>query len=268
MGHGKLRKFAENETFRCLLQPSASDVLDKAPGSRELKLRDHPVKGRWGGEVFGNSHPIVLELGCGKGDYTIALALRHPEINYIGVDIKGARLWKGAKYATEQALPNVAFLRTRIEFIEAFFGPGEVSEIWLTFSDPQLHGSENSRLSSPLFLERYRQFLAPGGLIHLKTDSRFLYEYTQAVCRVNGLSVSAQGTDIYHQPIEASAEVTQVQTFYEKMFLEMGLPITYMAFCIDHEGPYRFPGEVFDADYWVEAEGPRRSFSHQPARKE
>jgi tRNA (guanine-N7-)-methyltransferase len=268
MGHGKLRKFAENETFRCLLQPSASDVLDKAPGSRELKLRDHPVKGRWGAAMFGNSHPIVLELGCGKGDYTIALALRHPEINYIGVDIKGARLWKGAKYATEQALPNVAFLRTRIEFIDAFFGPGEVSEIWLTFSDPQLHGSENSRLSSPLFLERYRKFLTPGGLIHLKTDSRFLYEYTRAVCRVNGLSVSAQGTDIYHQPIDAPAEVTQVQTFYEKMFLEMGLPITYMAFCIDHEGPYRCPGEAFDADYWLEAEGPRRSFSHQPARKE
>ena len=290
MGHGKLRKFAENETFRCLLQPDASQVLDKDPGSRELKLRDHAIKGRWGREMFGNDHPIVLELGCGKGDYTIALALRHPEINYIGVDIKGARLWKGAKYATENALPNVAFLRTRIEFIDAFFGPGEVSEIWLTFSDPQLHGSENSRLSSPLFLERYRRFLQPGGIIHLKTDSRFLYEYTSAVCQVNNLQILASGTDIYRDGIHVSEpmatlgrvrgrklqlsgvaqrrfgdmyaisvkEITEIQTFYEKMFLEMGLPITYLAFCIDHEGPYAFPGEAFDADYWLEAEGPRQ----------
>ena len=280
MGHGKLRKFAENETFRCLLQPDASQVLDKEPGSRELKLRDHAIKGRWGRDMFGNDHPIVLELGCGKGDYTIALALRHPEINYIGVDIKGARLWKGAKYATENALPNVAFLRTRIEFIDAFFGPGEVSQIWLTFSDPQLHGSENSRLSSPLFLERYRHFLKPGGIIHLKTDSRFLYEYTNAVCQVNNLQIFASGTDVYRDGTGVSEpmatlgiyaisvnEITEIQTFYEKMFLEMGLPITYLAFCIDHDGPYAFPGEAFDADYWLEAEGPRRSFSHQPAPK-
>ena len=190
MGHAKLKKFAENETFRCLLQPDASAVLaDKQPGSRKLVLRDHPIKGNWGRDMFGNDNPIVLELGCGKGDYTIALALRNPSVNYIGVDIKGARLWAGAKYATENALPNVAFLRTRIEFIGAFFGPSEVSEIWLTFSDPQLRGSENARLSSPLFLERYRSFLKPGGIVHLKTDSRYLYEYTQAVCKVNGLQI-------------------------------------------------------------------------------
>jgi tRNA (guanine-N7-)-methyltransferase len=306
MGHGKLKKFAENETFRCLLQPSAEAILDKEPGSKALRVRDHAIKGRWGREMFGNDHPIVLELGCGKGDYTIALALRHPEINYIGVDIKGARLWKGAKYATENALPNVAFLRTRIEFIEAFFGPSEVSEIWLTFSDPQLRGSENARLSSPLFLERYRKFLKPEGLIHLKTDSRYLYEYTQAVCKVNGLPVYICSTDVYREgtlvpksvatlghvrgrgpqaegavggaeakrrrfgdecalPMDLSA-VTEVQTFYEKMFLEMGLPITYMAFGIGHEGAYRYPGDAFDHEYWLEAEGPRRSFSHQPSK--
>ena len=296
MGHGKLKKFAENETFRCLLQPDASAVLAKEPGSRELKLNDHPIKGNWGRDMFGNDHPIVLELGCGKGDYTVALARRHPDINYIGVDIKGARLWKGAKEATQQAMPNVAFLRTRIEFIEAFFGPGEVSEIWLTFSDPQLRGSENARLSSPLFLERYRKFLKPGGIVHLKTDSRFLYEYTQAVCKVNDLKVLVYGTDIYeegmyipepslrdpshpdgwlppscvagHPFLTDMGAVLQVQTFYEKMFLEMGLPITYMAFVIDHEGPYAFPGEAFDHDYWLAAEGPRRSFSHQPAKKQ
>ena len=268
MGHGKLKKFAENLSFRCLLQPSAAEVLSaKEPGSRALRLKDHPMKGHWGREMFGNDHPIVLELGCGRGEYTLALARLHPEINYIGVDIKGARLWKGAKEATVTEMPNVAFLRTRIEFIEAFFGPGEVSEIWLTFSDPQLHGSENARLSSPLFLERYRKFLKPGGVVHLKTDSRFLYEYTQAVCRVNGLTVLTCGTDIYRDGVPNPA-VTQVQTFYERMFLEMGLPITYMAFTLDgHEGPFAYPGQAFDHDRWLEAEGPRRSFSHQPAKK-
>ena len=301
MGHGKLKKFAENATFRCLLQPDASAVLaPKAPGSKALVLNDHPIKGNWGKEMFGNDRPIVLELGCGKGDYTIALALRHPEINFIGVDIKGARLWAGAKFATEDALPNVAFLRTRIEFIGAFFGPSEVSEIWLTFSDPQLRGSENARLSSPMFLERYRGFLRPGGIVHLKTDSRYLYEYTQAVCKVNNLNVFAYGTDIYADGVHVSKpsaaptpptswappsytavgghgfgdmypvgeEVTSVQTFYEKMFLEMGLPITYMAFTLEHEGAFIGPGEAFDHDYWLQEEGPRRSFSHQPNKKQ
>ena len=191
MGHDKLRKFAENETFSCLLQPSAQELL--ADGY--FHLRDHAVKGHWN-ERFGNSNPIVLELGCGKGEYTIALAERDPERNYIGVDIKGARLWKGAKYATEHALPNVAFLRTRVEFITAFFAPGEVSEVWLTFSDPQ-YRSENSRLCSPLFLERYRSFLKPGGIVHLKTDSRFLHEYARAVCAANKLQVLACTTDLY-----------------------------------------------------------------------
>ena len=278
MGHGKLKKFAENETFRCLLQPAAEDVLVK--GSRELVLNDHPIKGNWGREMFGNSNPIVLELGCGGGEYTIALAQRHPEINYIGVDIKGARLWKGAKYATENALPNVAFLRTRIEFITAFFGPSEVSEIWLTFSDPQLSGSQNSRLSSPMFFDRYRSFLKPGGIVHLKTDSRFLYEYTMSVVKANNLDILACSTDVYGnnshsgpifshcrpRPAILYDEVTGVQTFYEKMFLEMGLPITYMAFVIDHDGDYAYPTD-FDADYWRGVEGPRRSFSHQPVSK-
>ena len=300
MGHGKLKKFADNLTFRCLLQPDASAVLaPKEPGCKALKLLDHPIKGKWGREMFGNDNPIVLELGCGKGDYTIALAARNPSVNYIGVDIKGARLWAGAKYATEHAMGNVAFLRTRIEFIEAFFGPSEVSEIWLTFSDPQLRGSENARLSSPLFLERYRGFLRPGGIVHLKTDSRYLYEYTQAVCKVNDLQVLAYGTDIYRDGIHlcepslrdpshlrwappsypaeggqrfsevypVSEDVTSVQTFYEKMFLDMGLPITYMAFTLDHDGPYAFPGEAFDHHFWLEQEGPRRSFSHQPSAR-
>ena len=277
MGHGKLKKFAENETFRCLLQPDASSVLAKPEGSRELVLRDHAIKGNWNRDMFEKPQPIVLELGCGKGDYTIALARRHPEMNFIGVDIKGARLWKGAKEATEEKMGNVAFLRTRIEFIDAFFGPGEVSQIWLTFSDPQLRGSENARLTSPLFLERYSHFLVPDGIVHLKTDSRFLYEYTRSVIRANFLTVLAFGTDIYNQGIQAGddlewdlLDVFEVKTFYETMFLKMGLPITYLAFRLRRpdlleDSPFAYP-EDFDAAFWREAEGPRRTFSHQPSK--
>ena len=276
MGHGKLKKFAENETFRCLLQPDAASVLAKPEGSKELILRDHAIKGRWNAEMFAKDQPIVVELGCGKGDYTIALARRHPEMNFIGVDIKGARLWKGAKEATEESMGNVAFLRTRIEFIDAFFGPDEVSEIWLTFSDPQLRGSENARLTSPLFLRRYSHFLKPGGIVHLKTDSRFLYEYTQSVIRANDLEVLASGTDIYNAPLVIPSEakeslgdmdaVFEVQTFYESMFLKMGLPITYLAFRLGERKEFAYPTD-FDAAYWREAEGPRRSFSHQPTKQ-
>ena len=278
MGHGKLKKFAENETFRCLLQPDASTVLAKPEGSRELILRDHPIKGNWNREMFAKEQPIVVELGCGKGDYTIALARRHPDMNFIGVDIKGARLWKGAKEATEQAMGNVAFLRTRIEFIDAFFGPEEVSQIWLTFSDPQLRGSENARLTSPLFLERYSHFLIPDGIVHLKTDSRFLYEYTRSVIRANFLTILAFGTDIYDQGIQAGddlewdmLDVFEVQTFYESMFLKMDLPITYLAFRLERpftleDTPFAYPTD-FDAAYWRELEGPRRTFSHQPTKQ-
>jgi tRNA (guanine-N7-)-methyltransferase len=261
MGHDKLRKFAENETFSCLLQPSAQELL--ADGY--FNLRDHAVKGHWA-ERFGNGRPIVLELGCGKGEYTVALAERDPERNYIGVDIKGARLWKGAKYATEHALPNVAFLRTRVEFISAFFAPGEVSEVWLTFSDPQ-YRSENSRLCSPLFLERYRGFLRPGGIVHLKTDSRFLHEYARAVCAANGLQVLACTNDLYASKDSIQPVVREVKTFYENLFLQQGYPITYLSFVIDHDGPFVSPRdpEEFDTKKWREAEGPRLLFGHDSA---
>lgn len=254
MGHGKLRKFAENETFSCLLQPSSEELLSDG----FFNLKDHPVKGNW---FSASPAPLILELGCGKGEYTVNLAERNPDRNYVGVDIKGARLWKGAKYATEHGLSNVAFLRTRIEFITSFFAPGEVSEIWLTFSDPQMK-SENSRLSSPLFLERYRNFLRKGGIVHLKTDSRFLHEYTKSVCLENGLEILSCTTDLYGSgKAEMPAEVTEVQTFYEKMFLDMGIKITYLSFVIDHDGEYRHPSD-FDAGFWRRAEGTRRSFGH------
>lgn len=277
MGHDKLRKFAENETFSCLLQPEASSVLDKVEGSNSLILREHPIKGHWNERMFATAQPIVLELGCGKGEYTIDLSRREPSLNYIGVDIKGARLWKGAKFATENKLPNVAFLRTRIEFIEAFFAPEEVSEIWLTFSDPQMK-SENCRLSSPLFLERYRKFLKKGGIVHLKTDSSFLYEYSKAVAEQNGLRILASTNDLYgtgRQDLSDCAlrsvagesaidALFEVQTFYERMFTAQGYKITYLSFVIDHDGPYIHP--EFDSDYWRSVEGPRH-FSHQPEKK-
>lgn len=277
MGHDKLRKFAENETFSCLLQPEASSVLDKVEGSNSLTLKEHPIKGHWNERMFAAAQPIVLELGCGKGEYTIDLSRREPSLNYIGVDIKGARLWKGAKFATENHLPNVAFLRTRIEFIEAFFAPEEVSEIWLTFSDPQMK-SENCRLTSPLFLERYRKFLKMGGIVHLKTDSRFLYEYSKAVAEQNGLRILASTNDLYgtgRQDLSDCAlrsvagesaidALFEVQTFYERMFTAQGYKITYLSFVIDHEGPYLHP--EFDSDYWRSIEGPRH-FSHQPEKK-
>lgn len=277
MGHDKLRKFAENETFSCLLQPEASSVLDKVEGSNSLILRGHPIKGHWNERMFATAQPIVLELGCGKGEYTIDLSRREPSLNYIGVDIKGARLWKGAKFATENKLPNVAFLRTRIEFIEAFFAPEEVSEIWLTFSDPQMK-SENCRLTSPLFLERYRKFLKKDGIVHLKTDSRFLYEYSKAVAEQNGLRILASTNDFYgtgRQDLSDCAlrsvagesaidALFEVQTFYERMFTAQGYKITYLSFVIDHDGPYIHP--EFDSDYWRSVEGPRH-FSHQPEKK-
>ncbi len=269
MGHDKLRKFAENEGFACLLQPSSEELLQDG----YFALRDHEIKGAWNEWMFEESQPIVLELGCGKGEYTIDLSRRIPTRNYIGVDIKGARLWKGAKYAHEHELDNVAFLRTRIEFITAFFAPSEISRIWLTFSDPQMK-SENSRLSSPLFLERYRKFLAPGGLIHLKTDSIFLHQYTKAVAEKNGLKILACTEDLYGTSAQSlfsapSPEISEdeiaslyeVQTFYEKMFLEQGCKITYLCFSLEREGAFEYPD--FDAAYWREVEGTRRSFGHK-----
>lgn len=244
MGKDKLRKFRENETFSCLVQPRTEEVF----------RTDHPLKGHWGDTFFKNDRPIVVELGCGKGEYTIDLALRNPSCNYIGVDIKGARLWKGAKYATEHNLPNVAFLRTRIEFIESLFAPGEISEIWITFADPQI-GREKKRLTSPLFVERYRHFLKPGGIVHLKTDSPYLHEYSKLMAQVNGLKILVASRDIYGADREAlyKSEMAsvcgtgaidalfQVQTFYESQYLAKGLPITYLAFNIDREGSYLSP---------------------------
>lgn len=221
MGKGKLAKFAEMETFRNVFQYPYS-VIDNVP---------FEMKGRWREDYFKNDNPIVLELGCGKGEYAVGLAKMFPDTNFIGVDIKGARMWTGAKAALEAGLDNVAFLRTNIEIIDRFFAPGEVQEIWLTFSDPQMK-NERKRLTSTYFLERYRRFLVDGGLIHLKTDSNFLFTYTCEMVRENKLPVEISTTDLYHDGnLDAGTRnILGIRTYYESMWLDRGLNIKYIKF--------------------------------------
>ena len=227
MGHHKLERFAENLTFPNLFQVSFE----------QLKNEGFALKGHWH-EHFSNHNPITLELGCGKGDYTISLARIHPDRNYIGVDIKGARLWRGAKTGCEENMANVAFIRTRIELIEGFFAPDEVSEIWITFPDPQPK-KEFKRLTCERFLSYYKAFLKPGSPIHLKTDSLELHQYTRdEVIAPAGYKVEYATEDLYstpaneHPDIPCLAEAQMTQTFYERMFLAEGKPITYIKFYI------------------------------------
>ncbi len=225
MGHHKLERFAENLTFPNLFQVSYE----------MLKEQGFALRGKWN-SFFGNDNPITLELGCGKGDYTVALARIHPDRNYIGVDIKGARLWRGAKTSNEEQMRNVAFVRTRIELIEQFFAPDEVSEIWITFPDPQPK-KENKRLTCERFLSYYKNFLRLGAPIHLKTDSQELYEYTlNEVIPAGGYRLEYSTSDLYalpaaeHPEIPSLTEAQMTQTFYERMFLAEGMPITYLKF--------------------------------------
>lgn len=219
MGKDKLKRFAENKTFACFVEPEFEQMF----------RTDHPLKGNWHRDFFHNDNPIVLELGCGKGEYTVALAQRNPDKNFIGIDIKGARMWRGAKTATESGMTNVAFLRTRIEFINSFFEQSEVSEIWITFPDPQLKTRRaKKRLTSPIFLEYYAKFLSEEGWINLKTDSQHLYNYTQAVISQFDLPCEVANNDIYGSGY--ADEVLSVKTAYETVYLQRGLPITYTRF--------------------------------------
>lgn len=235
MGKDKLRRFAENLTFECFIQPDIEEIFH----------RDHPLKGHWRRDFFRNDRPIVLELGCGKGEYTVALAERDSERNYIGIDIKGARMWRGAKTATERKMGNVGFVRTRIEFIGSFFAADEVDEIWITFPDPQLRTKRaKKRLTAPQFLASYARLLKPDGTIHLKTDSKHLYNYTQAVIARFGLPCTVANPDIYGTGF--ADEVLSVQTAYEKRFLACGLPITYTRFGLG--GRTAFPPFDWEGD--------------------
>ena len=234
-GKDKLRKFTENKTFTCLYQPALDDIFEK----------DYEHKGKWSKNVFGNDNPIILELGCGKGEYAIALSQKFPDKNFIGVDIKGARLWKGAKFAHENKLTNVAFIRTRIDFITSFFAKNEISEIWITFADPQTKRAKK-RLTHSLFLNRYRRFLTENGTIHLKTDSRFLHEYSKALVIHNNLEMIEANSDIYGSG--RADELLSIKTFYETQFLAQSIPITYLAFNLDRETPLKEP--EWNPDDW------------------
>jgi tRNA (guanine-N7-)-methyltransferase len=221
VGKGKLLKFSEMKSFSHVLQPGFNQIFDK----------DFYLKGKWSQSFFGNDNPIVLELGCGKGEYTTGLAEQNPFINYIGVDIKGARIWRGAKTAKDKGLKNVAFIRTSIDHISSFFAEHEISEIWLTFSDPQPK-KPKKRLSSSVFLNRYKNFLKHGSIIHLKTDNALLYEYSLALARVNHFKINYSSSNVYED--DMPLVVKQIQTFYEKQFLAEGKNIHYLEFIFPH----------------------------------
>ncbi len=218
----KLRRFRENEGFRNVIQPARSEVLSGKSG----------LKGCWK-EQFGNENPIILELGCGKGEYTVGLARLHPDKNYIGIDIKGARLWRGAKTALEEGLGNVLFLRTQIELIDLLFAENEVSEIWITFPDPQIkYKRTKHRLTNADFLQKYRGIMQDKGEIHLKTDSEFLHGYTIGLLQGLGHEILYANHHVYRNE-GSPPDVLNIQTHYEQQFLEMDKPITYLRFRLD-----------------------------------
>ncbi len=218
----KLKRFKENETFVNVFQPTREEVV----------ADQFPLKGKWNSDFFKNDNPIVLELGCGKGEYSVGLAERFPHKNFIGIDIKGARFWRGAKTAVENGLHNVAFVRTQIELIEHCFAANEVSEIWITFPDPQIkYKRTKHRMTNAAFLDNYKKILQTNGLMHLKTDSEFMHGYTLGLLHGAGHEVVYANHNIYKNE-GAPAEVTGIQTFYESQYLEINKPITYIQFRI------------------------------------
>lgn len=250
MSKGKLQKFAEMETFKNVFQYPYS-VISEVPFT---------MKGHWREQYFHNDNPIVLELGCGKGEYTVGLARMYPNINFIGVDIKGARIYTGAKQALEENLPNVAFLRTSIEIIDRFFGQDEVQEIWLTFSDPQMK-NVHKRLTSTFFMNRYRHFLINNGLIHLKTDSNFLFTYTTYMVEKNNIPVLLRTEDLYHTDglDDHTREILGIHTYYENQWIERGLSIKYMKFELPHAGELVEPDVEIELDDYRSYKRTKRS---------
>lgn len=238
------------ETFKNVFQYPYS-VISEVPFT---------MKGHWREQYFHNDNPIVLELGCGKGEYTVGLARMYPNINFIGVDIKGARIYTGAKQALEENLPNVAFLRTSIEIIDRFFGQDEVQEIWLTFSDPQMK-NVHKRLTSTFFMNRYRHFLINNGLIHLKTDSNFLFTYTTYMVEKNSLPVLLRTEDLYHTDglDDLTREILGIHTYYENQWIERGLSIKYMKFELPHAGELVEPDVEIELDDYRSYKRTKRS---------
>ena len=250
MGKGKLAKFADMESYENVFQYPFS-VIEQVP---------FEMKGHWREQFFHNDNPIVLELGCGKGEYAVGLAKQHPDMNFIGVDIKGARMWTGATQAIKEGIKNVAFLRTNIEIIDRFFDKDEVQEIWLTFSDPQMK-NPRKRLTSTFFMERYRRFLVDGGTIHLKTDSNFLFTYTKYMVENNQLPIEVQTEDLYNDAKvqEATEQVRRIQTYYEQMWLDRGLNIRYMRFHLPQNGTLEEPDVEIELDNYRSYHRPKRS---------
>jgi tRNA (guanine-N7-)-methyltransferase len=250
MSKGKLEKFADMETYENVFQYPFS-VISDVP---------FEMKGHWREQYFKNNNPIVLELGCGKGEYAVELAKLYPDMNFIGVDIKGARMWTGATLALKEGLKNVAFLRTNIEIIDRFFAEDEVQEIWLTFSDPQMK-NPRKRLTSTFFMERYRRFLADGGIIHLKTDSNFLFTYTTYMVEKNSLPLLFRTEDLYHTEgiDEATQKILAIQTYYESMWIARGLNIRYMKFGLPRTGTLKEPDVEIELDEYRSYHRTKRS---------
>lgn len=257
MAKGKLAKFADMEALPNVFQFPYSWFLndtDETPQPSAIpnggqRVGVHPLAGTWHSDVFHNQNPIVLELGCGKGEYTVGLAKMFPDMNFIGVDIKGARMWTGATQAFNEHLSNVAFLRTNIEIIDCFFSPDEVQEIWLTFSDPQMK-NPRKRLTSTYFMERYRRFLVDGGVIHLKTDSNFLFTYTNCMVEENHLPVLEKTIDLYNDSnlTSVTSHLLAIQTYYEQMWIARGLNIKYLKFQLSHNSELVEPDVEIELD--------------------
>ena len=253
MSKNKLAKFADMATYPHVIE--APDIIHTD--------QPFPLQGRWHNDFFHNDHPIVLELGCGRGEYTVGLGRLFPDKNFIGIDIKGARMWSGATESLQAGMTNVGFLRTRIEFIDRFFASGEVSELWLTFSDPQMKKA-TKRLTSTYFLERYRRFLADGGLVHVKTDSPFLYSYTNYMIEANGLPVDFRSDDLYHTVLANDGDdevkrILGIQTYYEQQWLDRGLTIKYIKFRLPQTGTLVEPDVEIELDSYRSYNRSKRS---------
>jgi tRNA (guanine-N7-)-methyltransferase len=235
VGKNKLAKYAELATFKNVVEVSYQATVEA----------DYELKGNWSRKFFGNSHPLILELGCGKGEYTVELAERYPENNYIGIDIKGARMHLGARTALDKGLDNVAFLRIDIDTIHRLFGRGEVTELWLTFPDPQMKKAKK-RLTSTYYLARYAEILRPEGTIHLKTDSGFMFDYTLSMVKLNGLEIVSVTDNLYQSDI--LNELLRIKTFYEKQWIGRGIDIKYLAFRPEKRNVWSEPADRFEKD--------------------
>ena len=246
MGKNKLEKFADMASYPHVFEYPYSAV-DNVP---------FEMKGNWHKEFFKNNNPIVLELGCGRGEYTVGLGRMFPDVNFVGVDIKGARMWTGATESLESGMQNVAFLRTNIEIIDRFFAPDEVAEVWLTFSDPQMKKA-TKRLTSTYFMERYRKFLIDGGIIHVKTDSNFMFTYTKYMIEKNQLPVDVMTEDLYHSGM--ADEILGIRTYYEQQWLDRGLNIKYIKFHLPQSDELQDPDVEIELDEYRSYNRSKRS---------